>query len=545
MVERHHIARIYWSIAIILILSTIAILYEALTTNIIADLISDPTASHIFNLDTSQLPIPLSVAPTPPQPISCTVTNLLYYFPNGVKTLYGNGGVAKTQYLNLIQGGATTSPISAFEATITLICQPIPSFYQQNVNYQQLYLTGGNIKDTFCITTGQTCASGQWINQDSCSLPNNGLAGGCGFLSSKQRVDGTGVITLYDRTFTSQQVQNLLKSNSPSSIIIDNDILYTMAFQIYDNNGNLVSGGTWTLPQWGNSRQMQLVFSGNGVQTQSNVTPSSTVENLVWSGPQNVCTAPYNTGFCIDLGQQSTSLKTLTFQAVLPQYRSGESPPTANVYYTDTVNGITNTNPVFSVTFANPTISTDGTNTATFTATIQMSQVANVVNIGTWKIQLVPALGTNGQPFRTDPNNNNQIYFSVMNSATSPGTPVCTPPSVVQIVNGNQRCVSPTPSGGGAQGGNNANGGGGNSTLTQQWQNLLNSCPYNINACWQNANILQLLAAGSQPIMAWGEILLVILVLFAIASIAWHSYHKKQGNEEMMIPSITEVRAEE
>ncbi|MDE2233841.1 MAG: hypothetical protein KGJ90_07110, partial [Patescibacteria group bacterium] len=68
-----------------------------------------------------------------------------------------------------------------------------------------------------------------------------------------------------------------------------------------------------------------------------------------------------------------------------------------------------------------------------------------------------------------------------------------------------------------------------------------NTCPANPLACLTSANWTSLFQSGQQAIglafLLGGALLFLILI-----SAVWHSYHKKEGNEELTIPSIMEVR---
>lgn len=67
-----------------------------------------------------------------------------------------------------------------------------------------------------------------------------------------------------------------------------------------------------------------------------------------------------------------------------------------------------------------------------------------------------------------------------------------------------------------------------------------NSCPSNIFACMQNANWTSLFQTGQQAI-GLAFVLVGILIFILVISGIWHTYHKKEGNEEMMIPTPVEM----
>lgn len=66
------------------------------------------------------------------------------------------------------------------------------------------------------------------------------------------------------------------------------------------------------------------------------------------------------------------------------------------------------------------------------------------------------------------------------------------------------------------------------------------TCPTNILVCLSNFNINSFLASGQQAI-SLAFVFLGFLIFVLIVSAIWHGYHKKEGNEEMMIPSPVEM----
>lgn len=66
------------------------------------------------------------------------------------------------------------------------------------------------------------------------------------------------------------------------------------------------------------------------------------------------------------------------------------------------------------------------------------------------------------------------------------------------------------------------------------------TCPVNLAACVTGINWSSILGSGQQAI-GLAFTLLGFLLLLAIGSAVWHGYHKKQENEEMLIPSPVEM----
>lgn len=524
----------------IVILGVMALLSMTVFSNYTSGIIGQSANlfTKTFSLDLTPLSTTALV-----RPITCTVTNQFWYYDNsGNKYLYSE--VPKTQFafsLAKYQGDAG-SLISGADTIVTAACDPIPSSVQNiDPRYQGVYITGGQVKDTFCITTNNCDTGGKTINDETVNLPNNGL------LAPNPRVDGQGAVILYKKHFTTDQIQNAWGQSADMNLMLDNHILYNLKFAIEDSSGNNPTGYTWQTSTWGNDVGMKVWLSNNNVKTPpTNIQSISKVENIKWVSPQNACN---NGGNCIDEGQQDVAKRTITVSVVLPQFTLNEGFPSVNLYYTDAVGNppIVNTMPVSVLQLSNPTISTDGTNTATFTGTFVIDQFANT---GTWKIVLKSATDSAGNAKRSDSSNVELIYFSVINSAKKGGDIVCTSGQLQTDSQGNQYCAAapkpqvqcsdgsfvtdkascPAPKtggdsssgGSGGSGGNGGNGGGagGNSVCTslqiqagwtqQTFLGLPTCAPSTSNVNLTGLNQLM------QPPMVYLVAIIIIAIVLAI-----------------------------
>lgn len=416
----------------IVLLGIIVLLSVTVFSNYTNNLVSQTGQlfTKTFSLDLT----PLSTTGLP-RPITCTITNQFWYYDNsGTRYLYSS--VPATQYafsLAKYQGDAG-SLISGADTIATMACQPIPSdIAAASPSYFGVYVTGGQIQDTFCITTNDCTTGGKIISDETVQLPNNG------FLGANPRVDGQGAVTLYKKHFTSDQIQNAWGQSPDMQLMLDNHILYNLKFEIRDSSGQNAIGYTWKTNTWGNDVGMKVWLSGNEVITPpTNVLSQSKSENMKWVSPTNACN---NGGNCIDEANQDVSKRTITVTATLPQFALNEGFPSINLYYTDAVGtpATVNSDPVSVLQLSNPVISTDGTNTATFTGTFVIDTYANT---GTWKLVLKSSTDSSGQPKRNDKSNVDTIYFSVINSQKKGGDIVCTSGMLQTDAQGNQYCAA-------------------------------------------------------------------------------------------------------
>lgn len=379
--------------------------------------------SHVFEIS-----VPLSTTGSP-NVIRCTTTNNLYYEDDkGNKILYSTvpqNLPAASFYTYQGQG----TKITGWDIDVTAFCDPIPQIWQTGLGYSGFYLTGGTVKDTFTMKGTNTKTDGVQINQETVNLPPSLTSFSFG---KPIRMDGQGIVHLYQKHFDANDVQNTFGNAPDQNAIIDNNIIYNLQFKVTDSSGNYI-GYVWNT-NWGDDVTQQIWMTDNTPTIPpSTATPSSKVENLAIASPSSKT---------IDESLASDSDRTITFTVTLPQFVQGEASPSVSIYYTQAVNGITNSNPVSTIQLSNPAI--DSSDTAKFTGTFVVSQIANT---GIWKFVLNPAVDTSGKPVRDDPSNVNQAYFYVINTAKKGQDIVC--PSGVGIQTdqqGNQYCGYPSDS---------------------------------------------------------------------------------------------------